>query len=195
MLCLKNLRYPAPPCSLESATASPAWDPPLAPASWQFNGVVCVDGPGVGTCSFLAVSPTPTLDLITSTGGLVSNLDDAGVMGAPDPFAALLDKLAEAVIVGARVGCEYDIPQPPDGEALDPSLVNVVHTSGAGSAVLYPRLADGLDCGDRLAWAYDDRTPPTQVLLCPKACAAVQSDAQARVEVRFGCATRVERPE
>lgn len=175
-----------------AATASPAWSPPLLPASWQFNGIVCKDGPGVGTCTFLAAVPTTTLELITATGGLLSNLDDASVAGAADPFAQLLDRLAEAVIVGARVGCEYDIPQAPDGQALDPNLVNVLHAGGAGT-VVYPRLADNATCDDQLAWDYDDPTTPTQVVLCPAACQAVQSDPQSQVDVRFGCATQ--RPE
>jgi len=175
-----------------SATATAPWSPPLAPATWQFNGIVCKDGPGVGTCTFLAAVPTTTLELITATGGLLSNLDDAGVMGAADPFSDLLDRLAEAVIVGARVGCEYDIPQPPDGEALDPNLVNVIHAGSAGT-LLYPRIADGAACDDQLGWDYDDPAAPTQVVLCPAACQAVQTDPQSQVDVRFGCATQ--RPE
>jgi hypothetical protein len=67
----------------------------------------------------------------------------------------------------------------------------VANSTGAAgvAAVVYPRLAMGATCADQLAWDYDAADPPTQVVLCPAACQAVQGDPQSRVDVRFGCAT------
>jgi hypothetical protein len=127
--------------------------------------------------------------------GLLGNLDDAGKAGATDPFAALLDKLAEAVIVGAKVSCDYAIPAAPQGQSFDRERVNVVYSSGTQSQVL-PRTAAGVDCkaGD-LAWMFDDATTPERVVLCPAACTLAQGDAAAQIDVKFGCETVVLEPE
>jgi hypothetical protein len=56
---------------------------------------------------------------------------DAGKTGAADPFAGLLDKLAQAVIIGAKVSCDYAIPAAPRGESFDRNKVNVLYSSGS----------------------------------------------------------------
>ncbi len=177
-----------------SATLTPPWNPPLQPGDWVFNGVICSSG-GTSTCLLALLPPTTTLELIDQSGGLLSNLDDASNPATPDPFAELLDELAEAVIVGARLGCEYAIPPPPAGETLDPSLVNVRFTGGDQSETTFPRLADGLECADNEAWTYDDPASPTQVLLCPAACGRASADIAARIDVTFGCETEILRPD
>jgi hypothetical protein len=177
-----------------SATTTPAWSPGLMPGGYQWNGVICKDGTGTGTCLFAFGLPQTTLDLIQQSMGLVGNLDDAGKAGAPDPFAALLDKLAETVIVGARVSCDYAIPAAPPGQSFDRTRVNVVYTSGATTQVI-PRAPEGVECMSDQAWKYDDELSPTRVVLCPEACTLVQGDAGAQVSVRFGCETELLTPE
>lgn len=172
-----------------SATLSAPWTPALEPGRWVFHGVVCKDGFGIGTCFLSDAVPETTLQLIERTGGLVGNLNDAGSMTV-DPFADLLTKLAEQVIVGARVSCEYTIPPPPSGGTLNPDEVNVAIVDGTGSTVL-PRAASRDECAENLAWAYDNSAAPTRVELCPTACAAAQGKPDGRVEVRFGCETVV----
>jgi hypothetical protein len=171
-------------------TSTPAWDPPLKEGTWQFNGVVCKAGLGIGPCILAVVPPQTTLDLISSTGGLVGELQDAAT-GTADPFAELLDKLAQAVITGA-VSCEYEIPPPPDGLQFDPEKVNVEYTNGAQIVTVIPKLpATQSACDTTVGWRYDNPAAPTRVVLCPAACKTVQSDAKARVDVKFGCKTIV----
>ena len=45
------------------------------------------------------------------------------------------------------------------------------------------------DCAANGGWYYDDNTNPTQVLVCPSTCTAIQSDPNAKVDVLFGCQT------
>jgi hypothetical protein len=177
-----------------AATATPAWSPGLLPGSYQWNGVVCKDGTGTGTCLLAFGLPQTTLDLIQQTMGQLGNLDDAGKAGAADPFAALLDKLAEAVIVGAKVSCDYEIPAVPVGQTFDRKLVNVVYASGANNRVV-PRAPEGVECKDAVAWKYDNELTPTRVVLCPAACTLVQADLAAEVDVSFGCETELLTPE
>ena len=100
----------------------------------------------------------------------------------------LLDRLAEQVIIGAKVGCDYEIPPPPAGETLDPGAVNVVY-SNPSQSLTFPRVPDGASCGNNMAWTYDNPASPTRVELCPAACDVVEVDAEAVVDVLFGCET------
>ncbi len=156
-----------------------SWQPGLAPDSWSFHGVVCQ---GVGAACLLSLAPpVTTLELIERTGGIAGDLALAG--GAMDPFSKLLDELAARVIVGAELSCEYDIPAVPQGETFDRNKVNVA----TGTKTL-PQAKSGA-CGDNQAWSYDDDANPAKIVLCPSACDAVRAEADAKLDVQFGCQT------
>ena len=145
---------------------------------------------GLGACLAALIPPQTTLDLISTTGGLVGDLSTVDTAGA-DPFGELLNKLAEAVIVGAKVSCEYEIPAPPDGMAFDPEKVNVEYINGAQKLTVIPQLPSTKTCGSEVGWQYDDPANPAHVVLCPEACKMVQKDPQARIDAKFGCKTIV----
>jgi hypothetical protein len=167
-----------------SATATPPWMPPLQPGLYTWNGVVCGDGP-MG-CGLLG-PPPGTTELIAQTGGITAELGLASAGG--DPFAELLGKLATAVIVGAKVGCEYEIPPAPEGKTFDRDLVNVVYEASTGGETTFPRVASAEACADHTGWLYDDPIDPARVTLCPSTCAIVQADNAAKVRLGFGCET------
>ncbi len=173
-----------------SATGSPAWMPGLVAGNYQWNAIVCSMGLGAGACLLAFLVPQTSLDLVTQTQGLLGNLANAGMTGANDPFADLLDRLAEQVIVGARVSCDYEIPEPPQGETFDRALVNVRLSNGTWSQV-FPRAPEGVPCSDEQAWKYDNETAPTRVVLCPSACTLAQNDVNAQIDVTFGCETEI----
>lgn len=173
-----------------SATSSAPFMPGLAPGSWTFNAVVCKDGFDFGSCLLAGEPPAATLELVARTGGVLADLNNAGVSEI-DPFAELVDKLAQRVIVEARLGCVYEIPAPPAGMSFDPAEVNVLFSAAAAPPIAFPRLPDASACGQNEAWRYDQPSAPRQVELCPAACARVQRAAQARVEVEFGCQSAV----
>lgn len=173
----------------QSATGAPAWDPPLRPNHYVWNGVVCANGVGVGACNAFSSVPTSLLELIKNTGGILGDLDQAGTAGR-DPFGPLLNELALAVIEGATLSCEYEIPTPPKGEQFDRDRVNVVYTSNKqGAKITFPRFDTLEQCADREGWTYDDPANPKRVLLCAKACESVQKERDGSMRVEFGCAT------
>jgi hypothetical protein len=55
----------------------------------------------------------------------------------------------------------------------------------------FPAVNDEQECGDELAWYYDDLSDPSRVFLCAAACELALSDPEAPLEVLFGCATEV----
>jgi hypothetical protein len=88
-------------------------------------------------------------------------------------------------IVGQALSCEYEVPLPPDGQSVNPDLVNVLFTDGAGERHEVPKNLDGAGCD--VGWHYSD--DGNQVVLCESTCDLVRSDTRARLDVVFGCDT------
>jgi hypothetical protein len=102
-------------------------------------------------------------------------------------LAALTEIRAEVVT------CDYGIPQPQSG-SLDLDRVNVSATSH-GQTTELSRVAGPAACAGRAGWYFDSppmsAMNPPRIVLCPDTCAGVQSDPAAKVDLVFGCATRV----
>ena len=106
-------------------------------------------------------------------------------------FAPVFKALAQAVITGTKLACEWAIPPPPVGQMFDPKLVNVIYTpDGAAPRDLF-NVPTAADCGALGGWFYDDNAKPTKVLACPSTCTEIQADMKAKIAVAFGCKTKV----
>ncbi len=101
----------------------------------------------------------------------------------PDALGAAI-----AAIRGKALGCVYDLPDPPSGETIDPSLVNVVVTVNGATATI-PKRSDPADiCAKDGCWDYN---ATKQIQLIGKACADVSAATDAKVDISVGCATIV----
>lgn len=107
----------------------------------------------------------------------------------PDLASGLAQALSE---ISSRVrSCVYPIPAAPDGEKLDPDLVNVLYTPGGDSdRQTIARAGAGDDCSE--GWQYT--SDGASVELCAETCARAQADTQSQVEILFGCQTVVQKP-
>jgi hypothetical protein len=129
-----------------------------------------------------------TLDQWAVAGG-------TGAATVISPTADFADKLLSALnaIRGAALPCELAIP-PPQAGPLDFDKVNLRYTGGGTvSDVLYVGQAARCDPGMG-GWYYDvdpKMGTPTKVLVCPATCDRFKGDPAARVELVFGCATKV----
>lgn len=120
------------------------------------------------------------LNGVAEAGGTTSVYD---VTQDISQFAATI-----ASIRSQALGCDFQLPKPPHGKELNRNEVNVNYTpNGMGSPKLLPRAQNKADCHDKPGWYYDDNTLPTEVILCPSSCSTVQNDANAKVDVLFGC--------
>lgn len=121
------------------------------------------------------------LELVKVTGG--KHFPVCAVDYGPT-FTAMADE-----IVG-RVICSLPVPAAPPGQIIDPAKVNVSHyPSGGGKPVDFVK-DDSKPCKDGAnGWQYS--ADKTKIFLCGDACKAARSDPGGRVEVVFGCATRV----
>jgi len=98
-------------------------------------------------------------------------------------YTPIFQEIAEGVIEGAQVGCEFELPEPPDGEELDPDTATVIYTpGGGGSVVVLEQAASAGDCGSDKFYIEGDK-----VFLCPDSCALVQGDPDAEISLKFDC--------
>lgn len=92
---------------------------------------------------------------------------------------------ALAAIGGQALRCEFDLPQPLDGEILDYDAVNVVYTDRPGGEESIVRQDATSPCDTAHGWQYSaDRR---KILLCGSACGAVRHAASIRIAL--GCQT------
>jgi hypothetical protein len=104
---------------------------------------------------------------------------------ATDFSAALRAGLAR--VVGQITPCTFTLAEPPPGEVLDPTKINVILGSGAQSSLI---IRDDVgDCSQ--GWQL---TADQEILLCPETCSQIKSDADAKIEVLFGCGSLIEPP-
>jgi hypothetical protein len=102
-------------------------------------------------------------------------------------YTPIFQKIAEGVIEGSAVACEFTIPEPPSGEELDLDSVRVRYEpGGGGEAVDFERVDGPGSCTDD--GFYLDEANGT-IVLCPGACDAVQGDDGAQIRVVFDCAS------
>jgi hypothetical protein len=74
---------------------------------------------------------------------------------------------------------------PPADEVLDLNKVRVDFTANGAASTQFPRAMEVASCGANSAWHYDDNNAPTQVVLCPAACAAVEGGGG--LKITLGC--------
>ncbi|HBQ19283.1 MAG: VWA domain-containing protein [Sandaracinaceae bacterium] len=155
------------------------------PSSFMYpNGQPCQTGSGFPP-EGAAEPGVQYWELASATGGRTFS-----ICTPSSEWVSLFDSLTAAIAVPQRIPCEYDIPDPPEGEELDLMRVNVRFRSSGGDSTVFPYVggSDGADCTTP-GWYYDDPAAPTRIILCPNACTQISGDAGGRVDVELGCQT------
>jgi hypothetical protein len=117
---------------------------------------------------------------VAEAGGTAS----AFIIDTGDPAKTLADfRSAIDEIGGVAVACNVPVPTAPDGRVFEKDRVIVGYASGAGQT----ELVYDESCTAPDAWHYDDVAAPSQVVLCPATCSAVQAGVEAKLEVGFTC--------
>jgi hypothetical protein len=109
-----------------------------------------------------------------------------------DVAAQFLDALN--VIRGARLSCEFKIPESDGTREVDLNKVNVDFTMGA-TTTRVPRVNSLTACDPvRGGWYYDvdpSAGEPSRIIICPTSCQAFQAAQNASVLIELGCASEV----
>ncbi len=99
-----------------------------------------------------------------------------------DAFDAVFDAVATGVVETVPASCDIAVPVPSDGGTIDPDTIEVDYHAGDGQTHVHHQVPDEAACDGAAFWLDGDT-----IHLCPSACATVQADDAAEVEVRFGC--------
>ena len=88
--------------------------------------------------------------------------------------------------------CNWPMPEPPSGQAINLASVNVRYTSPSGFATNIGKVGSAAECaGVTHGWHYDDATNPQRIVTCPQTCTELQAGgASAKLDVLFGCMSR-----
>ena len=148
-------------------------------ADYKLHGIVCLQN-----CPEAARIGEVYIELGQMTGGVLGDLCD-------QDFQPIFDLLATEVIAGSQLGCEWDLPDPPEGEELDPDKVNVQFDDGSGGELLSIGRVDGpAECANVSdGWYYDNPVAPTTIIACPQTCDKLQGAMTAKISISMGCAT------
>lgn len=159
--------------------------------TWKMSGVYAYT-----MCSNAAQVSQVWDQIVTTTGGVSGDICNCS-LGNPacaPTFQGVFDELAEKIIMGSEpIACQWQIPEPPMGEQLDPDYVNVefIDVDAPDPETIYH--VDGpQDCDPQLGgWYYDDNADPKNIILCPLSCAKVSAAAEgSKINILFGCKTQ-----
>lgn len=104
-------------------------------------------------------------------------------------YDPIFTAIAQAVVEGSQIPCEFDFPPPPDGELLDLDRLVVTWTHDTGSQAI-ARVDSCTGSGYLLDYSTPDAgasSEPQRIVLCPDSCSAVQAEGSSRINVDFGC--------
>lgn len=97
-------------------------------------------------------------------------------------FPILFQQIAEDVISTTPVACEFPIPEAPMGE-IDPNTIEIDYfVDGQPPPIPFHQVVDLASCEPEAFYIANET-----VILCPDACALVQADPGATLDVRYGC--------
>ncbi|MDC3953014.1 hypothetical protein [Polyangium jinanense] len=113
------------------------------------------------------------------TGGLRFPLCDT------TSYDVVFQAIAEGVVAGAQVSCDFAIPDPPMGTTVDLNSVVVDYTPGDMSPnKQFKQVADVAACAPESFYIDKDAK---KIILCPDTCGVVKNDAAAKIAVLFAC--------
>lgn len=128
----------------------------------------------------LGVGPNLTdLNKIATSGGTQQAMFIDTTKDVASELAAKFNEIRSAV----AVDCVYKVPTPPAGQNFD-GRVNVNYTSGSKTEPV--GFNDAATCTE--GWQYTDSTH-TEIKLCGTTCDTVKADANAKIDVLYGCTT------
>jgi hypothetical protein len=98
-------------------------------------------------------------------------------------YDLVFQEIAKGVIDGAKVACEFPVPEAPAGDTIDLETVVLNYTPGGmGDAQKMKQVAGAAACMPSSFYIEGDL-----IKLCPDTCAIVQKDGKAKIEIAFGC--------
>ena len=149
---------------------------------YRFHAIVSSAPPDTAPCFNVSANVGQVyMDLVEMREGILGDL-------CQQEFAPVLDELATMVMTSTPVACSWPVPDPPDGEALDPLAVEL-HVEVDGFEEIISRVDDLDACAGGEGWYFTPSlSDPLEVEVCPETCSRLQESANADVAIVFPCA-------
>lgn len=134
-----------------------------------------------------ADAPWLPMDPIQGEGGSIQQVSVVSggwrfPLSQTQSFDVLFQEIAKDVVASTPIACDFPIPIPQMG-TIDPNTIEVDYKiGGLDPAKALHQVVDLAACEPDAFYIADDF-----VHLCPSACAEVQADTKARLDVRYGC--------
>ncbi len=117
-------------------------------------------------------------ELSILTGGLRFPLCDT------TSYDSIFNSIAQGVVSGAKIACDFPLPPPPAGEVINLNTVLVTYTPmGIGTPETFRQVSAMNQCTAGAFYIEKNR-----IYLCPNTCQQVQQDNQAALSILFDCA-------
>lgn len=136
------------------------------------------------------------------TGSREQDMDQIAMAGGTDQGIFVADganttqDLINALsgIRGAILDCDFAMPVPKPGVAVEPAFINVNYTPSSGKTATLPQVSGEASCAATSGWYYDNPLNPSRIILCKSTCDSVTSDPMASLEILLGCPTSTDVP-
>jgi hypothetical protein len=165
-----------------------------APARLVWHSIVGLAAKDVPTDAYLPAEPVEDSrcsgnsvfgsgstyqDLSRLTGGLRFPICEF------EGYDRVFQAIASDVLTSSGLACSFAVPPPPSGQRLELDKVAISYTRGDGTGVqTLGQVTEQSKCGDDAFLIAGDK-----INLCPQACAKINQDALAAVDVVFSCAS------
>jgi len=161
-----------------------------AKRNYLFHSIVGVLENSPATKAYAPTDPIVTTKCTSAvnTGAVYQNLSVlTGGLRFPvcqtASYDAVFKAVAQGVVTGATLACDFDVPAPPPGKQFILTTAELAYTPGDGSAVQnFKQVADQTQCVPNSFYIANNR-----VYLCPAACTTVQTDTKAKIELLLDC--------
>jgi hypothetical protein len=162
-----------------------------SPAQLVWHSIVGLAQKDVPTDPYLAAEPVQDSECsgnpVFNAGATYQDLSrlTGGLRFPICEFAGydrVFQAIADDVVTRSGLSCGFPIPTPPSGQRLELDRVAVAYTRGDGGVQTLGQVTDPSKCGDDAFLIQGGA-----IDLCPQACAKIQRDALASVDVVFSC--------
>ena len=164
-------------------------------AATAFSGTPSIRTFVVGVFAPSETAAPGNLNAIAAAGGTQTAFIIDTTRNVTQQLIAALNQIR-----GSVLACEFSIPIPADGGALDFDKVNVQVTDMSGSSTPLYYVGNRAECDPATGgWYYDvDPTSggtPTKIIVCDSTCNVFKQSVRMKVDVRLGCQTQVKPPQ
>ncbi|MGB1012989.1 MAG: hypothetical protein ACPG4T_02560, partial [Nannocystaceae bacterium] len=98
-------------------------------------------------------------------------------------YDAVFQSIAQGVLAGTVVSCEFPLPSPPDNFEIDLDSLEIVYTPmGMGEPIKISQILNKENCGPNNFYIEGNK-----MYLCPSSCELVQSDFEAKIDIEYAC--------